>query len=201
MKPGRRIPQAWGIFQVAALLTVISCGAAPQRATEARYTVEGALHQSPRAPTEICGIVFLSLPPADCGGVEVRGVEIRTVKGARVYGDGTVEANDVQLVGTWDGHALTATRSPQTVSPTKVVQIPDCGAVAQPASTTQRPSEIARQIQEDAVDLRTRGIPVIAAQVCGNTVLVVVPVADRGTVDYLRNRYDGLAIVSWFRAS
>jgi hypothetical protein len=54
----------------------------------------------------------LSLPPAAGSGVEVAGMDPRSVPGTTVYDNGTTLTPTVRLTGTYDGHRLTLTEPP-----------------------------------------------------------------------------------------
>jgi uncharacterized protein YhdP len=52
------------------------------------------------------------MPPAGGSGVEVSGLDLRTVADAMVYDNGTVETPTLRLTGTYDGKRLTLTEPP-----------------------------------------------------------------------------------------
>lgn len=77
------------------------------------WTGTATLLQTPDGTLTLCGGPTLdSLPPAGCGGAEVRGLDPMTVPGAERFPNGTVTTPSVRLVGTWDGSVLTPTEPP-----------------------------------------------------------------------------------------
>src|SRR5919198_6769681 len=60
-----------------------------------------------RAPLA-CQTILQSLPPAGCGGVEVRGFDFESLHGVQ-RGGGSWWTPQLLLVGTWNGRVLTLT--------------------------------------------------------------------------------------------
>lgn len=79
---------------------------------EPRWAVDTDVLQVVGAPPLALRSVQLSLPPAGGSGVEVAGLDPRTVPGATIFANGTVQTPTVRLTGTYDGERLTLTEPP-----------------------------------------------------------------------------------------
>jgi hypothetical protein len=89
---------------VVALLSLDCAGGISRITVFDRYTVTSALMLGPgKRPLTACRMIALSLPPAFCQGVEVRGVDVMQVAGARRLSNGAILTDSVRLVGMWDG--------------------------------------------------------------------------------------------------
>jgi hypothetical protein len=82
---------------------------AGDEATVGLWTVDAPVLEVPPRPPIAAKSILTSLPPAGGSGVEVRGVDPRSIPGATVYGNGTVLTPALRLTGTYDGHSLTVT--------------------------------------------------------------------------------------------
>lgn len=98
-----------------------------------RWTGTATVLRRPGGPLLLCGGgVATSLPPAGCGGVEVRGLDDpASLPGVRVQNGVLWTDEPVRMVGTWDGRVLTLTErptgpeQPETVEPGPPLQ-PAC---------------------------------------------------------------------------
>src|SRR6266851_448638 len=130
-------------------------------------------------------------PATNCGGIEVKGVDVSQVPAG---GGDPPWSQTMRLVGTWDGHALTLTEAPRA-APTPPGLPPLCSQDFNPQpvlDTTQRQIEVT-----DA--LRSRGVDVLESTGCDRTTVgVLVVVADDATVDWLARHYH-VNVVSWMR--
>jgi hypothetical protein len=147
--------------------------------------------QHPKA----CAGIPLSLPPADCGGIELAGIDVHRVGGIIVYPNGTVQTPVLHLIGTWDGRRLSLTSHPEVVAPNAMTPLAVCTGASQEASPAL--IELEKNIAADRDLLLGKGILVLKTAPCGDHVLVVVPVADARTVAYLGERYVNVNVVSW----
>jgi hypothetical protein len=77
--------------------------------TVGRWTVDALVLEVPPRPPIACRTLLTSLPPAAGSGVEVRGMDLRSVPGTTVYDNGTMLTPTVRLTGTYDGRRLTLT--------------------------------------------------------------------------------------------
>jgi hypothetical protein len=67
---------------------------------EPRWTVDTVVLQVVGAPPLALRSIQLSLPPAGGSGVEVAGLDPRTVADATIFANGTVQTPTVRLTGT-----------------------------------------------------------------------------------------------------
>lgn len=63
-----------------------------------------------------CYLMLQSLPPAGCGGVELRGVEMASLPGATRYPNGTLTTGPLRVTGTYADGVLTVTEQPVAAS-------------------------------------------------------------------------------------
>jgi hypothetical protein len=90
-----------------------------EEGTALRWSVDAPVLAVPPRPPIACWTIQLSYPPAGGYGVEVRGLDPRTVPGAHVYNNGTVLTPTLRLTGGYDGCCLTLSE------PASPVQLPD----------------------------------------------------------------------------
>jgi hypothetical protein len=179
------------------LLALIADSAVTQLEIPAgpRYEVVATLLALKGAPTYACEATLLSLPPAGCSGVLVRGVDINQVPGVTRYQNGTMETGPLQLVGVWNGLALTLT---QPARPAK-----DTPGVDYPACPTTSPAVEAQGLQREQYVVQTwkglekRGIQLISVWPCGEKLDMEVSVADAQTIDYLTRTYGPVNVFGW----
>jgi len=188
----RNISATLGFGLVAAGLGVLGAGSSGPAAT--RYQVTAPLQLATGGKVFACYAFLLSYPAEGCGGILVRGVDFSQVPNVGGYGGGAVVSPPMRLVGTWDGTALTLTESPQPAQKEPGLPQP-CAADA-----TSEPGPDPVRLQIQVIDaLAARGIHVLMSTGCGgDTVGVVVPVADEATVSWLTSRYHA-RVVGWLR--
>lgn len=166
--------------------------AAPEPTDDPRYTVTAPLLSVGGGPVRACRFMTLSLPPAGCGGVEVRGVDIREIPQALTYPNGTIQTPQVRLVGTWAGSVLTVMAPPRLASPEPTV--PAGESTVPPGEPDEALLEIQERLNRDDAELRRRGIHVLMSGPAGDRVEILVAVADAGTVRYLTERYGAVRV-------
>ena len=178
-------------------LLTIGCGTVVLAHPAHRYTITTGLLSLKGGPVMACHLIMLSLPPAGCSGVVVKGVDIRGLPGAHAFSNGTVETLTMRLVGRWDGQALTLTEPPVPAKPTPVAPTP---VQASPAPITPELVEAQRRLNDDGVNLRSRGIHVREDGFDATGLYVRLAVADRAAVDYLRTRYTAaMRVEGWLQ--
>lgn len=144
-------------------------------------------------PAYACWLTLLSLPPAGCSGVEVRGIDIRDAPGAKVYGGGTVTVPMVRLVGVWNGAALTLTEPPHMATRAEASAF----ATGFRSFGSCRPSDAYADGQAEAVKtsidfdqgIKPKGTFALQGLACGHSVHVLLAVAEPTAIDYLNERY------------
>jgi hypothetical protein len=173
--------------------SLLACGGVTRLAPSDRYTVTAELMLGPgRHPLTACHFIALSQPPPACGGVEVRGVDVQRVPGARRLSNGAVMTDAVRLFGWWDGVALNRTELPRR--PTQ----PTSSASTQlAAEATPRSVAAVRRMAADDRELKRLGIQVLGCWPDGDNVVVQVPVADNRTVATLEQRYGPTLVSPW----
>jgi hypothetical protein len=179
------------------LLALIADSAVTQLEIPAgpRYEVVAPLLALKGAPTYACDAILLSLPPAGCSGVLVRGVDINQVPGITRYQNGTMETGALRLVGVWSGLALTLTQPARPAASPPSVDYPVCPATspAIEAQGLQREQAVVQVWKE----LEKRGIQLISIWPCGNALDMQVAVADGPTIDYLTRTYGPVNVFGW----
>ena len=186
----RMTSAALGFGLLAAGLGVLGAGSSGPAAI--RYELNASLLAT-GGRVFACFSDALMGPAAGCGGIEVKGVDLSQVPDGG--GDhGSPWSQTMRLVGTWDGQALTLTESPQPAQKGP--------GLAQPcaADATSEPGPDPIRLQIQVIDaLATRGIHVLMSMGCGgDTVGVVVPVADEATVSWLTSLYHA-RVVGWLQ--
>jgi hypothetical protein len=181
---------------------LIACSSAPpaQRPTSTfpspqatEYAVVTTLATDKKGATKICAAIFLTEPP-QCEGIALRGIDVRTIPGNRPERDGSRWVSAVRITGTWDGHAITATRSAEVVDQKYSTRIQDCSAGP---SEVEDPIQL--RMQKDWEALINRGIYVIDSKPCKDGVQVTVAIADPPTVSYMTNTYGPRYVLGWFQ--
>jgi hypothetical protein len=188
----------------AAVLFMTMLGACGQTAQlknpPALYTVTAMVMQKPGDPPRACSFLPLPEPPIGCGGPAVRGVDLLTMPGITRYRNGVMDAGILRLVGTWDGQALSLTRSPETATvhdATPVPLLPCPTTTAQPEPGVVPPQ--VKQVRDDEALLKSHGIQVLEFGACGDSLVMTVVVADSATVDFLIKRYPGIQVAGWLK--
>lgn len=187
----RKSSTVLGFGLLAASLGVLGAGSSGPAAT--RYELSAPLVVT--AGGRVFACFSWDLMAVDsCGGIEVKGVDVSHIPSVGADPGGRPFSPPMRLVGTWDGTALTLTESPQPAQKEPGLPQP-CAA---DATSEPGPDPIRLQIQ--VIDaLATRGIHVLMSTGCGgDTVGVVVPVADDATVDWLTRHYR-VKVVGWLR--
>ena len=179
---------------VAAVVPMLGCGGVTRLVPADRYTVTAPLMLGPgKQPLTACRVIPLSMPPAGCGGVEVRGVEVQQVPGARRLSNGATMTDSVRLVGRWDSTALNLTEPPRraTQSSTSITHLA--------AEPTPRAVAALKRMVADWQELKRLGILVMECSTDGDNVVLLVPVADQRTVWTLEQRYGPVLVSAWLQ--
>jgi hypothetical protein len=163
--------------------------------TSTEYTVTATLFADKIGLVQICGSLVLTLPAQCAGGIDLRGIDIRTIPGWQRQRDGTAIASSVKVVGTWDGHAITATRPPQVVDPKSVLWRPEYCDQTGVGGT----DPVQDRLNKDFQILKSRGIYIMSNMPCVDGVQVMVAIADPATVTYLTTTYGVRHVVGWFQ--
>jgi hypothetical protein len=188
----RHIAATLGLGLAAALLGILGAGSSGPAAT--RYEVAAPLQLATGGRVFACYVFLLTYPAEGCGGILVRAVDFSRLPGVEGYPGGALVSQPMRLVGTWDGTALTLTQPPGAASTVAGPPQP-CAAEA---PSEPGPDTIQRQVQVTQA-LATRGIHVLMSTGCGgDTVGVVVPVADETTVAWLTSHYQA-SVAGWLR--
>ena len=166
-------------------------------ATGPRYTVTASLLVVRSLPVYACWAIDTSLPPAGCGGVQVRNVNVAAIPGAFTYANGTIETPVVKLVGVLDGQILTLTELPESTlskgtEPKPVSQPP-------PATSKGTDLQVDQQLANDMLNLQRRGIYVMSVGIGADGVDVVLVLADATSVETLYNQYGRVHISGWLQ--
>jgi hypothetical protein len=178
------------------LLIAWACGTAP--APTPRYTVEATVLAVSGKPITACYAIELSLPPAGCGGVEVKNIDLASIAGSTVFANGTVQTPILRLVGAWDGHALTLTELPQVTPDTGTVPRP-IDQLPPPGSGAQATGDLPQQIAHDTPLLTRQGIQVLSVGTGADGVELLLAVADPASVRTLYDRYGQVHISGWLQ--
>jgi len=181
---------------IVGLFGVCACGNASGNGTT-QYTVAAIVVAASGGVPKACAGIPLSLPPADCQGVELEGLDVRAIKGANVYAGGTVQTPVVRLNGTWTGHKLRLTSPPEVVANSAATPVPKCEKQT-PSQLSPNVRQIQEAIQQDQKLLVAHGILLLKTEQCDDRLMVVVPVADSSTVSFLQSRYSGIDVYAWF---
>lgn len=126
---------------VVGCLLLPSCGKEPASHTvrddspSALWTVTTGTLQTKDEPLKACDTWLDSLPPAGCGGVELRGVDVADLPAAHRYPNGTLTTDTLRVTGTYANGVLTVTEQPTPASqpapgPSRPIPGPSC---AEPA--------------------------------------------------------------------
>lgn len=186
-----------GAWMVVAVL--LGAGCAQSQASAGLYQVTAPLFALENGPVQACRGSDFTYPPQRCSGVEVRGVDIRHVDHVAVFPNGTMQSTTAfQLVGTWDGHALTVREAPKPVLTATGSPNP-CVGDAQTATPTTKALALQQRIAGDQSVLNSHGLAFLAAYACGNFVDIVVAVSSPTVVSYLNAHYTDIQVSGWLR--
>jgi hypothetical protein len=154
--------------------------------------------QRPGQAPHACTFEPLPFPPIGCGGPDVRGFDLATMHGVSRYSNGVMATGYLRLAGTWDGHELTLTRPPEAASAVDATAVPQCVAKSQQIGGSTMSPLMQRVVSDDAL-LKAHGVMPLEFGDCGDSIFIVVPVADRATVDFLTARYGQIQVSGWLR--
>jgi hypothetical protein len=179
----------------AVVVSMLGCGSVTRMVPVDRYTVTTELMQGgpSRLPLIACHIVPLSLPPPGCGGVEVRGVDVQRVPGARRLSNGVIETDSVRLVGTWDGSTLNITELPRRATPSQP------SPTRPAAEATARATAAIQRVTADWQELKRLNIQILEYWTDGDSVAFLVPVVDQRTMATLEQRYGPVLLSAWLQ--
>jgi hypothetical protein len=156
------------------------------------YRVVAPVLQTRRMPVPLaCQTFLLSLPPAGCGGVEVRGYDFEALPAVR-RGGGAWWTPPLLLVGTWNGRVLTVTRPPQPrhSAPDRPSPPAECTGQATPRTRALARRVTRHHARFDMLQL----LP------CGRRIWIMVAVAERALLQRLHRDFGHHFIVSgWLR--
>jgi hypothetical protein len=146
-----------------------------------------------------CAGIPLSDPPADCHGVVIEDIDIRTVPSAHTYRNGTVVTNAVRLTGHWNGGVLKLVSQPAAAANSAVTPVPT-SCPENDRTSDPAPALLATQQQlwADEASFRQQGVRLIASNPCSTYIQLVVAVADSRTVDLIQRKHEHLRVVGWF---
>ena len=175
--------------------TCAACGSAAAHPS-GLYTVTSIVMQKPGEAPHACFAMPLPEPPIGCGGPALDRADMSTMPGFTKYRNGVEASGMVRLVGTWDGQKLTLTRPPEAAATTDQTQAPNC---AQDGSEPQGPGlpPMMQKVADDSSNLEAHGIQVLEMYMCKKSLFMVVPVADKPSVDFLTSRYGNVKVDGW----
>jgi hypothetical protein len=138
-----------------------------------------------------CQTFLLSLPPAGCGGVKVRGYDFEALPGVR-RGGGAWWTPPLLLVGRWNGDVLTVTRPPTRRRPPPDEPLPPAKCTGQ---ATIRTKALARSVTRHHARF-----DMLQLLPCGRRIWIMVAVADQSIVTRLRHDFgDHFIVRGWLR--
>jgi hypothetical protein len=138
-----------------------------------------------------CDAFLLSLPPAGCSGVPLRGYDFEHLPGV-VHAHGTWWTKRAfSLTGTWNGHILTVTRPPVERGLRGSVH---AGPSRCRSLFSVELGAVSRRIRADASK-----IGLMQMSPCGSRVWVLVAVKDRATVRAIHRLGQDVLIRGWLQ--
>ena len=161
------------------------------------YTVTSIVMQKPGEPPRACAFMQLPDPPIGCGGPDLHTLDLTTMHGVTRYRNGVLATSMLHLVGTWDGRALTLTRPPDTAPIADATSMPQGQCPSQPAQVASPP--LMQRVISDEALLKAQGIQLLEFGPCGDSLFIVVTVADRDSVRFLTNRYGAVQVAGWLK--
>ena len=182
-----------GLGLLAAILGVLGGGSDGPAAV--RYEVTAPLQLATGGKVFACYAFLMTFPADGCGGIEVRGADFSQLPNVERYPSGAQVSQAMRLVGTWDGHVLRLTESPQAAQ--KAPGLPE--PCQQEPGFEGAPGTNSRQTQLwDA--LQAHGITVLQTMACDDTTLgITVVVADDSTVSWVTSHYPPVKVAGWLR--
>jgi len=185
-------------LMILALIAGAACSrSASQTAIFPLYAVTSIVMQKPGEPPHACAFMPLPYPPIGCGGPNLRGLDLITMHGATRYQNGVLATQMLHLVGTWDGHELTLTRPPHTAAMADATPMPIGQCPSQPAQVA--PPPLMQKVISDEALLKAQGIQLLEFGPCGDSLFLVITVADRDSVHFLVNRYGPVQVAGWLK--
>lgn len=114
--------------------------------------------------------------------------------GAHRLSNGAILTDSVRLVGRWDGTALNLTEPPRRATPSFTGT-----SHPLPAEATPRAAGAVQRLVTDGQALKRLGILVMECSTDGDSVVILVPVADERVVRTLDERYGPVLVSAWLR--
>lgn len=181
-----------GLGLFAATLGVL--GAGSNGPAVARYEVTAGLQFETDGRVFACYASDLMFPRDACTGIEIRGVDLNQLRNSEIDPSGEF-SQPMRLVGTFDGHVLTLTETPQPAKPAPGLYEP----CQQPGGFDGAPGMNKLQIELwDA--LQAHGITVLETVPCDDTTLgVTVVMADDSMVSWMTRSYPHVKVATWLR--
>lgn len=136
-----------------------------------------------------CQTIFTSLPPAGCSGVLVKGYDFGRVNGLVRFGRMGWQTPVLRLDGTWDGRALTVTSATRVPASQETTPEP-------PAACHRGSKRPAVAVLQRRIARQSGRINLLEIQPCRASVWVLIAVADRASVSYIRRRFGNRVMVS-----
>ncbi len=180
---------------MAASLGLLGAGAGGPGST--RYELVAPLQSVDGRSVYACFSSDLMFPRDVCGGIRVRGVDMRQIPTVQGYTySAALETPPVRLVGRWEEGALTLTEPPQPTS--GGAPLPDL--CSQPVGF--QPSSEVMALQDRVVGdsaFANHDMVFLESMPCEGRVGLLVAVADPETVSYLQSRYPGVVVTGWLQ--
>jgi hypothetical protein len=184
----------WGALLLATL--IVGSGAAQIPIPNGKsYEIVAPLLSVKSGPTYACDMILTSLPPAGCSGVPVYRANIGQVPGVHRYWNGTMETPSMRLVGIWSGLALTLTQLPEPARDAS--SEPDLPCANTSPATESNLLALQQRVVEDQRAQRQHGVLVMAVGPCGESLALLVAVADDQVRSYLRSTYGPVEVSGW----
>lgn len=184
-----------GLGLLAACLGLLGAGAGGPGSV--RYELVAPLQSVDGKSVYACFSYDLMFPRDVCGGIRVRGVDIRQIPTVQGYaGAAAMETPPVRLVGRWEEGALTLTEPPQPTS-NRASQPDLCSQPVgfQPASDVLALQD--RVVRDPA--FANHEILFLESMPCERGLELLVAVASPETVSYLQSRYPGVVVKEWLQ--
>lgn len=172
---------------------VVSHSPAPEKASLVTYTVVApVLYRTTMKAPMACLAILTSLPPAGCSGVPVTGYDFTRLTGLVRFGATGWETPQLRLIGTWNGHTLTLTRTPVQVTTHRPEPSPPAACHGH---ATPQAGALARRITRAHARIR-----MLELSPCGDTVWLLIAVADKATNSYIHEHFGSrVRIAGWLQ--